>query len=1013
MAPVLSGDSHKDVYPTPTLSQNPTFDICGIDTGVEYISTTDTDPKSILQELKLKCNKNVVISHINVNSIRNKFDNLKNIITGNVDILLVSETKLDDSFPAKQFLMEGYSLPFRLDRSGRAGGLLLFVREDIPSKALKTNFSREGIFLEINLKKCKWLLFGGYNPHKDFIKDFLSEVSEQLDNFMQNYENFMLIGDFNSEVTESPMIDFTNMYNLKNLISDPTCFKNPDRPTSIDVMLTNTFKLFKFSNAIETGISDFHLMTTTVMKAHYQRMKPRIISYRNYKNYNHNNFRRDFQKLMQTYSETGEDINYDIFEKSVLEILDKMVPLKTKYLRGNHQPFVNKELSKAIMNRTKLRNIYNKNKTDTNRTKYVRQRNYCVNLLRRVKRDYYNNLNTGNITDNKKFWKSVKPSFTDKINTNEQINLVHNGTIVSDNTKVANIMADFFSNVVDTLNISDNTDIISNTDHIVDTVENAIVKYAKHPSITNIKDRQRSDRIFSLSHTTVTNVRDIILNTKVNKATPKNGIPTKILKLNYDLFAPIICDNFNDGIDNRIFPEVLKYAEIKPNHKKDDRCDKENYRPISLLPIVSKIYERILYSQIDAYFNDILSPLQCGFRKFHSAQHCLLVLLEKWKIALDSKQKAGIILTDLSKAFDCIRHDMFIAKCHAYGMDKCALKYIYDYLSNRKQRVRINDSFSEWKNIQYGVPQGSILGPLFFNIFMCDLFYTLDENVVNYADDNTPYAMRSTTEEVILQLEKCTNSLLQWISQNFLKANPDKSHLLLSDRGDKIVKIQSEFIRNTHTQKLLGITIDSELKFDIHVKNLCNKASLKLHALSRISRFMNPHKLKMIMKAFVLSQFNYCPLVWMFHSRELNNRINRIHERALRIAYKDQQSTFHELLDKDCAVTIHHRNIQILATEIYKFMHNLSPQIMSGVFKLNDSKHNLRVDPTFASKNIRTVHYGLQSICYLAPRIWTLVPKNIKESPSLKSFKRGIKRWVPYGCPCRLCQQYVQGLGFI
>ena len=145
------------------------------------------------------------------------------------------------------------------------------------------------------------------------------------------------------------------------------------------------------------------------------------------------------------------------------------------------------------------------------------------------------------------------------------------------------------------------------------------------------------------------------------------------------------------------------------------------------------------------------------------------------------------------------------------------------------------------------------------------------------------------------------------------------------------------------------------------------------------------------MRAFVLSQFNYCPLVWIFHSSEINNRINRIHERALRIAYKDQHSTFQELLDKDGAVTIHHRNIQILAIEIYKFMHNLSPKIMEEVFKLNDSKHNLRVDPSSASKNIRTFHYGLQSISYLAPRIWILVPKNVKKCPSLKSFKKAIK----------------------
>ena len=157
---------------------------------------------------------------------------------------------------------------------------------------------------------------------------------------------------------------------------------------------------------------------------------------------------------------------------------------------------------------------------------------------------------------------------------------------------------------------------------------------------------------------------------------------------------------------------------------------------------------------------------------------------------------------------------------------------------------------------------------------------------------------------------------------------------------------------------------------------------------------MTPHKLKMIMKAFVLSQFNYCPLVWMFHSRELNNRINRIHERALQIAYKD------------------HRNIQTLANEIYKVLHDLSPKIMVKVFRLKDTSYNFRTDALFSSGNFRTVNYGLQYMNYLAPKIWNLVPENIKESPSLKSFKRGIKQWVPYVCPCRLFRQYVPDLGF-
>ena len=152
-------------------------------------------------------------------------------------------------------------------------------------------------------------------------------------------------------------------------------------------------------------------------------------------------------------------------------------------------------------------------------------------------------------------------------------------------------------------------------------------------------------------------IKDIILDLNVNKAAPKAGIPAKILKLNYDIFAPILCEDFNNGIDNSTFHNSLKYAEIKPTFKKDDRCEKENYRPVSLLPVVSKFYEKVLYGQIEAYFNLILSPIQCGFRKGYSAQHCMLVLLEKWRRALDSKQIVGIVLTDLSKAFDCIIHD--------------------------------------------------------------------------------------------------------------------------------------------------------------------------------------------------------------------------------------------------------------------------------------------------------------------------------------------------------------------
>ena len=213
--------------------------------------------------------------------------------------------------------------------------------------------------------------------------------------------------------------------------------------------------------------------------------------------------------------------------------------------------------------------------------------------------------------------------------------------------------------------------------------------------------------------------------------------------------------------------------------------------------------------------------------------------------------------------------------------------------------------------------------------------------------------------------------------------------------------------------KLLGVTIDNELKFDEHVSKLCKKASQKLHALARVSNYMSQDKLRMLMKAFVESQFGYCPLVWMFHSRKLNNRINRLHERTLRLVYKDSLLTFEELLQKDNSFSIHHRNLQKLATEIYKVKNNLSPTIMEGIFPIREIPYDLRNKNPFRSCKVRTVFNGTETISFRGPKSWDIVPEDIKKSMSLSEFKSKIRKWKPEGCSCRLCKVYINKLGFI
>ena len=184
--------------------------------------------------------------------------------------------------------------------------------------------------------------------------------------------------------------------------------------------------------------------------------------------------------------------------------------------------------------------------------------------------------------------------------------------------------------------------------------------------------------------------------------------------------------------------------------------------------------------------------------------------------------------------------------------------------------------------------------------------------------------------------------------------------------------------------------------------------------MARISKYFNLDKRRALFKAFIQSQFAYCPIVWMFHGREMENKINRLHERVLRIVYRDDNSTFNELLTRDGSVTIHHRNIQLLAIELFKHKKGLSPPIMDSLFeeKVYTGPY-LRSQTDYKVPKINSVSYGENSVRYLGPKIWEIVPKELKSIESLVKFKFAIKSWIPLGCPCRLCKNYIQGVGFM
>ena len=262
-------------------------------------------------------------------------------------------------------------------------------------------------------------------------------------------------------------------------------------------------------------------------------------------------------------------------------------------------------------------------------------------------------------------------------------------------------------------------------------------------------------------------------------------------------------------------------------------------------------------------------------------------------------------------------------------------------------------------------------------------------DIANFADDNTPFTSANNIDDLIDSLEKASSSLLNWFKDNLFKGSPDKCNLLVSTNEKTKINIEEFSIENSDCEKLLGVKIDNKLTFKCHVSEMCKKANRKINALARIAPFININKRHILTNSFFRSQFNYCPLIWMCHSRTNNRKINRLHERCLRIMYNDKQSSFIKLLEKYNSVSIHQRNLQILAIEMFKVSNSLSTVLMKDIFRLRgELTYNLRKLSQFYRPKVNSIYNGTESVSFLGPVIWNLVPNELKDNRKLRSIQK-------------------------
>ena len=479
---------------------------------------------------------------------------------------------------------------------------------------------------------------------------------------------------------------------------------------------------------------------------------------------------------------------------------------------------------------------------------------------------------------NTKTFGNLLNRITNKGSDSKKIILVEKDEIITDNAKIADIMNDYFINITKELNIPPPIPNIKEqrVDTGINPIDLIIHVYREHPSIIKIRHKVDHTSKFSFIKIEQEQLEKEILVLNIKKAAGYDHISPKILKEAVNAVKAPLSNIFNTNLENCVFPAELKYSNVTPVFKKDDNTNKENYRPISILPVISKIFERLMFQQMSSFVDNVISPYLCGFRKGYSTQHALLLLMNKINKSLDLKQKVGLMMMDLSKAFDCISHDLIIAKLYAYGFDKCSLKFIYSYLKGRCQRVKINTNYSSWKDVLTGGPQGSVLGPLLFNIFLNDIFYFVNEkDICNYADDNTLSVADIDINNIINGLETNISILNTWFLNNSQKLNGGKCQFLIIESAKSVrnknasVKVGNIKVEEKQNGKLLGITIDNNNCMVEHIKKICKQASNKLNALARISPALSENKRKVLMNSFVTSQFSYCPIIWMYCQRQI------------------------------------------------------------------------------------------------------------------------------------------------
>ena len=518
----------------------------------------------------------------------------------------------------------------------------------------------------------------------------------------------------------------------------------------------------------------------------------------------------------------------------------------------------------------------------------------------------------------------------------------------------------------------------------------------------NVKDYlgPRIQNAFKLDPISSSEILSIVQKFDANKSAGHDGIPAKILKWSIPIIAPFLRDVFNSFIENGIYPEDFKIARVVALHKKGPKNIADNYRPISILTQLNKIFEKLLHERLMNFLveENILTPRQFGYRKKHNTIHGVLNLTEEIKSILDSQKVCSALFIDLKGAFDTIDIDIMLEKLEHYGIRGTALELFKSYLSNRKQYIQHGDMKSILLDILCGVPQGSVLGPLLFIIYLNDLTKCTTCSTSLYADDAAFLASADNVDDLELRLNRESTLILEWMNTNKLTLNyaKTKSMLFSRKRGNQTtirIAINSNQIECVSTFKYLGVIIDQKLSWDAHVKYLKSKLSQANGAIFKLRKFVSRKTLVSIYNSLVGSHLNYGILIWGAAKDCVLKKLQTSQNNIVRtMTFSPITKNAGKLLS-----TLKIMNIEELHNfEVAKFMFNMHKETLPEVF----SDYVNPISHSYNTRHRLRSHYelgtpksdiGKSSVKFFGVKVWGSLNSDLQQAATIDSFKNSYK----------------------